>query len=144
MRGLICEALKGPQSLTPEEWNKRYTQILDDSEQEHVYISPPKKKGRRGRQAKPPVNNLIERFKAHMPSILRFISEKAIPFTNNQGERDLRMAKVQQKISGTFRTWQGAEKFARIRSYLSTAQKQSISPFHAIQQALLDSPMFSA
>ena len=79
-----------------------------------------------------------------MPSILRFISEKAIPFTNNQGERDLGMAKVQQKISGTFRTWKGAEKFARIRSYLSTAQKQSISPFQAIQQALLDSPMFAA
>lgn len=142
MKSLLCEALKDPQSATPQEWSTRYTQILDDSEKEHVYIPPPKEKGRRGRQAKPPVNNLIERFKTHMRSILRFISENAVPFTNNQGERDLRMAKVQQKISGTFRTWKGAEKSARIRSYLSTAQKQSTSPFQAIQQTLMASPMF--
>ena len=88
------------------------------------------------------LNNLIDRFQTHQKAILRFLTEQSVPFTNNQGEQDLRMAKVQQKISGTFRTWSGARKFARIRSYLSTAQKQGISAFKAIRRAIDAQPMF--
>lgn len=63
-------------------------------------------------------------------------------FTNNQGERDLRMAKVQQKISGAFRTWDGARRFARIRSYVSTAQKHAVSIYDALLEAIRGRPMF--
>lgn len=142
MKTFLYDALKDPESLSLKEWESRYTEILDDSKKEHPFKAAPRKKGRRGRPAKPPVNNLIDRFETHMGSILRFIREKAVPFTNNQGERDLRMAKVQQKISGTFRTWEGAQKFARIRSYVSTAQKHNASIFDAIHEAVNARPMF--
>jgi transposase len=58
---------------------------------------------------------------------------KEIPFTNNQAERDLRMIKVQQKISGCFRSWDGAYYFCRIKSYLSTCEKHDISSADALK-----------
>ena len=58
---------------------------------------------------------------------------KLVPFTNNQGENDIRMTKVQQKIAGCFRSFQGAQIFCRVRSYISTCRKHDISPTEAIQ-----------
>jgi transposase len=65
---------------------------------------------------------------------LRFLHDAAVPFTNNQGERDGRMMKVKQKISGGFRSWDGAADFATIRSFISTAKKQGWNVIHALLQ----------
>jgi transposase len=142
MKDLLYQGLEKPTMTSQRGWNQRYTRILNQAKQEHPYGRAVRKKGQRGRIAKPPVNNLIERFEKHRGSILRYIFEDEVPFTNNQGERDLRMAKVQQKISGTFRTWEGARKFARMRSYISTAKKHAESVYCALFQALHNRPMF--
>lgn len=65
-------------------------------------------------------------------SVLRFMEERDVPFTNNQGENDLRMTKVQQKISGCFRAFEGTQIFRRVRSYLSTCRKQGLTTSEAL------------
>ena len=65
--------------------------------------------------------------------VLRFLHDPAVPFTNNDAERDLRMMKCKQKISGGFRSTQGAEQFARIRGFISTVQKQGFNVLNSIQ-----------
>jgi len=85
----------------------------------------PKPAGKRGRQAQTEAKNLLDALLHRAHQVLAFLDDLRIPFTNNQAERDLRMAKVQQKISGTFRSDDGATAFCRIRSYLSTLHKQA-------------------
>ncbi len=76
--------------------------------------------------------NLLERLQEHIDDVLRFMVEPLVPFTNNQGERDIRMFKVQQKISGCFRSMDGAINFCKIRSYLSTCDKHKVSATEAL------------
>ena len=80
--------------------------------------------GARGRSPQRVGHNLLQRLRDHKTQVLRFISDFAVPFTNNQAEQDIRMMKVKMKISGSFRTHAGAQTFATLRSILSTARKQ--------------------
>ena len=90
-------------------------------------------KKKRGRRKKSKEMNLLQRLIDYENEVLRFMDEAIVPFTNNQGENDIRMTKVQQKISGCFRSMDGAKIFCRVRSYLLTAQKHDISPTEALK-----------
>ena len=99
-----------------------------------------RKAGQRGKIGKSKGRNLVERFLNYQEEILRFVSDFEVPFSNNQAERDVRMVKVQQKISGSFRAKSGAERFCRIRSYLSTAKKHHLNILEALEDAFLFNP----
>lgn len=90
---------------------------------------------RRGRRKQSPVRNLLERLWTFEQEVLAFLDDLTIPFDNNQAERDLRPVKVQQKISGTFRSDPGADAFCTLRSVLSTWRKQGRSGLAALDAA---------
>ena len=86
--------------------------------------------------AKSDAHNLWERMKKHETAVLRFAKHPDVAFTNNRAERDLRMSKVKQKVSGCFRTRKYAEAYCRISSYLQSMAYQGYNPLVAIQIAL--------
>lgn len=110
---------------------QRYDHIVQEALQEEPLpaISPHK----RGRKAKTKSLKLLECFRDKKKQILRFLYDKTIPFDNNLAERDLRMVKLKQKISGCFRTQKGAYQFCRIRSFISTIKKQDGRVWDALQ-----------
>ena len=101
---------------------------------------PPTAGRRRGRKKRSKARNLLERLWVHRKEVLRFAHDFRVPFSNNLAERDLRMMKVQQKISGTFRSWTGAVDFALIRSYLTTARKRGANVIEAIVAVFAGTP----
>jgi len=96
---------------------------------------------KRGRIKKTDSQRLLETFSTRQDQILRFFTNPEVPFDNNQAERDLRMIKLKQKISGCFRSFDGAVKFCRIRSYISTVRKHNYSVLDSIQQAIAGNPI---
>ena len=114
---------------------KRYRTILTQGAKELPAI-PPRSKGQRGRIAKSDAHNLHERLVKHEASVLRFLHDPDVSFTNNSGERALRMAKIKIKVSGCFRTQAFGEYYARISSYLQSMAALGYNPLVAIQIAL--------
>ena len=105
---------------------------------------PPPKQCRRGRKKKGKARSLVDRLWDNRDHVLRFVHDFRVPFDNNLAERDLRMMKVQQKISGTFRSWPGADAFAVIRSYLSTIRKRGMNVMEAIGSVFAGVPLLPA
>jgi transposase len=124
-------------SKTSNEFRNRFRQIIKNGAiemplpLEKPVTSDGKKK--RGRDKKSKELNLLERLRDFEDDVLRFMEVDYVPFTNNQGENDIRMTKVQQKISGCFKSMDGAKIFCRVRSYLLTSQKHGITPTDALK-----------
>jgi transposase len=111
----------------------------------HAANPPPARRPRqRGRVKQSPAQNLLERLWLGQEAVLAFLDDLTIPFDNNQAERDLRMLKVQQKVSGAFRSATGAAAFARIRGYLSTLRKQGHALLAALEQLFACQPLYPA
>lgn len=130
-------------ALSPLElslWRRRYRALIRKGRSANPEaVSPPdhKKRGRK-KQTKP--QNLLNRLEKHEHGVLAFLHDFRIPFTNNLAEQDIRMIKVKQKISGCFRTMQGAERFLAVRSYISTVRKNGLQIFPSIVSALKGNP----
>ena len=106
---------------------------------------PPLRRPRqRGRLKQSPGRNLLERLWLQQEQVLAFLDDLTIPFDNNQAERDVRMLKTQQKVSGCFRSEAGAEAFARIRGYLSTLRKQGVGLLDALRALFTGAPLYPA
>ena len=116
------------------DYRQQYKYLLECAELECP--APPveeKEKGKPGRQKRSKSRNLLERLINYEADVLRFMTDAEVPFTNNQGENDIRMTKVHQKISGCFRSMEGAEIFCRIRGYISSCQKHGVSSSEAME-----------
>ncbi len=113
-------------------YQKKYRSILKIAEVECPPPDAGDRKGKRGRIKRSKARNLLERLIEYEDDVLRFMYNKIVPFTNNLSENDIRMTKVQQKISGCFRSMGGAKIFCRIRSYLSTCRKHDVSSSDAL------------
>lgn len=133
---------QGMSTLSPPvlaEFLTRFLALLDEGDQVHPHLPTPK--GKRGKAKQHPARNLLDRLRTQQDAVLRFLYDLAVPFDNNLAERDLRMSKVQQKVSGCFRSPAGARAFCRIRGYLSTLRKQGIPVFSALQATLVGQPV---
>jgi len=133
-------------SLPPERlsfYSAAYdTLIAEGIELNQNIAQPPPKK--RGRPKQSPPKNLLDRLHKHKAGVLAFMADFRVPFDNNLAERDVRMVKVKQKVSGAFRTKSGADTFCHIRSYISTARKQGHHLLDALYRAFLGQPFIPA
>ncbi len=132
--------------LTEEEkppWLAHYRAIISQGWNENPLppSGPEPVPKKRGRVKKTKAQNLLVRLEGHESAVLAFLHDLNVPFTNNLGEQDIRMLKVRMKISGCFRTLDGAKQFARIRGYLSTARKNGLNLLDAMTQVFQGTPV---
>lgn len=119
----------------------RYRNLLAEGYAAHPPpANPPKDK--RGRPKQTPARNLLLRLDRHRDAVLAFLFDFSVPFDNNLAERDLRMMKVRQKVSGGFRTEDGAQDFCVVRSYISTLRKQGLPILSALEQVFRGNPVY--
>jgi transposase len=133
---------QGKRWLDPLEvldWELAFLRLLDEADQlTPRAMAPPGSKGRIKQSA---ARNLLDRLRKHQQAVFCFLEDLRVDFDNNQAERDLRMIKVQQKVSGCFRRLAGAQAFSRIRGYLSTLRKQGLPLLPALQATLSGHPL---
>ena len=153
MATLLVEIKNAIDNIKPEKnhlskgqllaFEKRYNRLIIQGLEKNPLVvvqvieGQPKK---RGKTKQTPAHNLLVRLRDFKTGTLAFMHDFSIPFDNNLAERDIRMVKVKQKVSGGFRTQDGAKEFASIRSYISTARKNSVSIFGALQDAFSGNP----
>jgi transposase len=124
------------------DWEAQFLALLDEGDQAHPRATAPP--GTRGRCKQSAPRNLLDRLRSYQQAFLCFLEDLRVDFDNNLAERDRRMVKVQQKVSGCFRSQAFAQAFARIRGYLSTLRKQRLPLLSALEQALVGHPLFPA
>lgn len=134
----LLQSKEGLSQATLKKYRKAYNDIIQRGLADNPLSNSPPVKGKRGRKPKSKPRNLVERLDEFAEDVLRFFYDFKVPFDNNFSERDLRMMKVKLKISGCFRSLNGAKYFARIRSYITTARKQGINAFQAIRSLFTD------
>ena len=113
-------------------FERKYRRILNEGLRINPLPEHTKQK-KRGRKKKGKVRNLLERLKDYTKAVLAFMYNLDVPFDNNQGERDIRMLKVKQKISCLFRSYDGSISFCRIRGYISTSKKNALNVINSIK-----------
>jgi transposase len=151
MKELLCEikaavdmGREGGQHCLPggslPAFEQRYRRLVAEGFEANP-PNPPPKEPRRGRVKQSKAYNLLVRLHDYEEDVLRFMHDFRVPFDNNQAERDLRMAKVRQKVSGCFRSQRGAAAFCRIRGYISTLRKQRLHVLSALVQLFRGAPI---
>jgi transposase len=121
-----------------------YLRIVDAGYVQNPVAAASGGPARRGRRTQSTARNLLDRFRDHPDGILAFMRDFSVPFTNNQSEQDLRMMKLRQKISGTFRSFDALVHFCRIRGYVSTARKNGLNALDALRRVFAGDPFVPA